>query len=266
MPYAERDGCRLYYEEAGTGEPLMFVAGLGGVSTYWKPQLEAFSKTHRVIVYDQRGSGRSDHVEVASVEEMADDTLAVLDACGVERTHYVGHSTGGAIGQALAIDHPDRLKSLVINASTTRSDPYRRKVFAVREALLRQVGPEFYAKQTSLLLYPAWFINQNAARLEADEARAAAGLAPADVQMSRLNAILSFDRLADYRRITTPTLVLCAKDDILTPSYFSEELAREIPGAELILMETGGHAASITMEAEFNAHVSRFLEEVAARG
>lgn len=261
MPYAERDGCRLYYEEHGSGEPILFVAGLGGVSTYWKPQVEAFARDFHVIVYDQRGSGRSDHVEVASVEQMAEDTLAVLDAVGLDTVHYVGHSTGGAIGQALAIDHPERLRSLVINSSTTRSDAYRRKVFSVRQALLQQVGPEFYARQTSLLLYPSWWINQNAQRLEADEARSAAGLAPANVQISRMNAILSFDRLADYGRIRVPTLVLCARDDILTPAYFSEELAREIPGARLLLLDTGGHACSITVADEFNQIVRAFIAD-----
>lgn len=261
MPYAEYDNCRLYYEEHGSGEPILFVAGLGGVSTYWKPQVEAFARDFHVIVYDQRGSGRSDHVEVESVEQMAGDALAILDAIGLDSVHYVGHSTGGAIGQALAIDYPDRLRSLVINSSTTRSDAYRRKVFAVRQALLEQVGPDFYAKQTSLLLYPSWWINENAERLEADERRAAAGLAPPPVQISRLNAILSFDRLADYQRIRVPTLVLCARDDILTPAYFSEELAREIPGAQLVLLETGGHACSITMADAFNKIVREFIED-----
>ena len=264
MPYAERDGCRLYYEEAGSGEPVLFVAGLGGVSTYWKPQIEAFARRFHVIVYDQRGSGQSDHIEVASVEQMAGDTLAVLDAIGLRSVHYVGHSTGGAIGQTLAIDYPDRLQSLVINSSTTRSDPYRRKVFAIRQALLERIGPEFYSKQTSLLLYPSWWINQNADRLDADEKRSAAGLAPPPVQVSRLNAILSFDRMADYHRIRVPTLVLCAKDDILTPAYFSEELAREIPNARLTLLETGGHACSITMADQFNDIVSGFISDVIA--
>lgn len=263
MPYTERDNCRLYYEEAGSGEPILFVAGLGGVSSYWKPQIEAFAPHFHVIVYDQRGSGQSDHLEVESVEQMAADTLAVLDAVGQQSVHYVGHSTGGAIGQALAIDHPDRLRSLVINSSTTRSDAYRRKVFAVRQALLEHVGPDFYAKQTSLLLYPSWWINENAERLEADERRAAAGLAPPAVQISRLDAILSFDRLADYHRIRVPTLVLCAKDDILTPAYFSEELSREIPGAQLVLLETGGHACSITMGDAFNEIVRGFIEKAA---
>lgn len=263
MPYAEHDGCRLFYEEHGAGEPILFVAGLGGVSTYWKPQVEAFARDFRVIVYDQRGSGRSDHVEVRSVEQMAADTLAVLDAAGLDSVHYVGHSTGGAIGQALAIDAPDRLRSLVINSSTTRSDAYRRKVFAVRQALLERAGPELYAMQTSLLLYPSWWINRNAGQLAADEARTAAGLAPPPVQISRMNAILSFDRLADYRHIRVPTLVLCARDDILTPPYFSEELAREIPGARLVLLETGGHACSVTVAETFNEIVRAFVLESA---
>lgn len=263
MPYAENDGCRLYYEEAGEGEPILFVAGLGGVSTYWRPQVEHFSRDFHVIVYDQRGSGRSDHVEVKSVEQMALDTLAVLDSAGLPSVHFVGHSTGGAIGQTLAIERPERLRSLVVNSSTTRSDAYRRKVFAIRQALLERAGPEFYAKLTSVLLYPSWWINDNAERLEAEEKRVAAGLAPAPVQASRLDAILAFDRVADYHRVRTPTLVVCARDDVLTPVYFSEELARLIPGARLHLLESGGHACSITMADAFNSLVRSFIQQAA---
>ena len=119
MPYAMRDGCDLYYEVTGQGSPVLHVAGLGGVSSYWREQIGAFSRQHTVILTDQRGSGRSDHVRVDSIGQMAKDIIAVLDAAGFERVHYVGHSTGGAIGQSIAIDRPDRLRSLVVYSSCT---------------------------------------------------------------------------------------------------------------------------------------------------
>jgi aminoacrylate hydrolase len=79
------------------------------------------------------------------------------------------------------------------------------------------------------------------------------------VQVSRLHAILSFDRIAELSRIRTPTLVLCAEDDILTPIAFSEEIAGSIPGARFVRFARGGHACSRTMPADFNATVLDFI-------
>jgi aminoacrylate hydrolase len=261
MPFVTRDGCNLYYEVHGRGAPIMFVAGLGGVSSYWKPQVQAFSASHQVIVYDQRGSGKSDHKVVESIEQMADDTLAILDELNLETVHFVGHSTGGAIGQSIAMDHPERLRTLTINSSTTRSDPYRRRVMDMRETLLRKVGPDYYAKQTTLLLYPSWWINAHTEELHAEEQRSAANMPPPDVQASRLAAIVNFDRGADYCKIKTPTLVICARDDILTPSYFSEELAHNIAGSKLVMFDLGGHACSVTQASAFNQEILSFWSE-----
>ena len=122
MPHLDLPDCRLWWEEHGAGPALLFVAGLGGVATYWDPQIEFFARHFRVILHDQRGSGRSSHVVVRSVEQMADDAVRLMDALGVDRAFYVGHSTGGAIGSAIALAHPDRLTRLVINSSTTKSE------------------------------------------------------------------------------------------------------------------------------------------------
>lgn len=259
MALIERDGAQIYWEAVGDGPPLMMVAGLGGVATYWNPQLPAFSPKYRVILHDQRGTGRSSHVPVKSVAQMADDALAVMDAAGVEKAFYLGHSTGGAIGTALALKHPDRIAGLVINASTTHGDAYRHKLLGLRKTLLAMDRPDAYASYTTLLLYPHWYINQNAGQLAADEAAAAKTLGGAEVQGSRLDAILAFDPRAELPSLSVPVLVLCARDDILTPLYFSQEYADLIPQAQFTVLETGGHAASRTMTADYDRIVLDFF-------
>ena len=82
---------------------------------------------------------------------------------------------------------------------------------------------------------------------------------PVEIAASRIDAILEFDRTADLERITTPTMVLCAKDDILTPLYFSQDLARMIPGAQLVELERGGHCASETNTSDFDKAVLGFI-------
>jgi len=213
----------------------------------------------RVILHDQRGTGRSSRVAVRSVGQMAADALALMDHLGLEQTAWLGHSTGGAIGVELALDHPGRITRLVVNSSTTRGDDYRRRVFAIRRLLHAAAGPAAYAQFTNLLLYPPWFINAHSERLAAEEARAAAGLGDPAVQGSRLDAILAWDRSAEFRSLRAQTLVICAEDDILTPMPFSEEFAASIPGARLVRAPTGSHALSRTRPDLFEPPVLRFL-------
>jgi len=264
MPITTRDGAELYWEREGAGPPLVLGAGLGGAGSWWEPNYLALAERFTVYTFDQRGTGRSSRVPVASIEQMAADLVAVLDAAGLASAHYLGHSTGGAIGVAAALDDPGRLKSLLLYASTTHGDAYRRRVFALRQRLLEALGAEAYAQYTSLLLYPPYWINANAGRLASMEKQAAAALGPPEVQASRLAAILEFDRRAELGRIRIPTLVLCADDDILTPRYFSEEYARLIPEARNRWEPRGGHALSRTEPELFNRIALEFFTAVEA--
>lgn len=262
MAHVEHDGASIYWESIGSGPPLMMVAGLGGVATYWTPQVDTFSKDYQVLLHDQRGTGRSSQIVVHSIEQMADDAVAVMDAAGIERTLYLGHSTGGAIGVALALKYPERIAGLIINASTTHGDAYRQKLLGLRKTLLEMGRPDAYASYTTLLLYPHWYINQHYESLLADELRASQSMGNAQAQASRLDAILNFDPRQQLQHLSVPTLVLCARDDILTPLYFSKEYAALIPEARLVIMETGGHAASRTVTAEYDQIVRSFFNSL----
>jgi aminoacrylate hydrolase len=263
MPVVRRDGADLYWEKQGAGPPLILGAGLAGSGAWWDVNVPAFAEYFTVYRFDQRGTGRSSRIKVSSVEQMSADLVAVMDDAGVEAAHYLGHSTGGAIGVAIALDSPERLRSLLICSSTTWGDPYRRKVFAIRKQLFERVGGEAYAQFRTLLLYPPYWINAHHAALEAEEGRDGSHLGSAEVQGSRLDAILAFDRRSELHRVAVPTLVVCADDDILTPRYFSEEYARLIPGARTQWMAHGGHALTRTEPETFNRIALDFFRSVA---
>ena len=118
---------------------------------------------------------------------------------------------------------------------------------------------EAYIAATPLFLYPDWWINSKHAELEAAAARQVPEFPTAQIAASRADALLVFDRVDELGAIRTPTMVLCAKDDYLTPPYFSRELASLIPGSDIVMLDKGGHACSQTMPDEFNAAVLRFL-------
>lgn len=230
-------------------------------ASYWNPNIPAFSRKHQVVVHDHCGMGQSSRSLIRySVDQMATDLLAVMDHLGIEKAHLVGHSTGGAIGQTLAVTHPERLISLVIYASWTKADPFLRRVFEARRTLLIKGGVAAYVWSASVFLYPDWWINENIALLEERENVLVPNFPPSQIVASRIDAILDFDRTNALGRIRIPTLVLCAKDDILTPPYYSRELARMIPGAAFVELDRGGHCASETNTQAFDDAVLTFID------
>jgi aminoacrylate hydrolase len=260
MPVVSANGIEQYYEVTGDGPPLLLVAGMGGTANYWEDQVSFFAQHYTVITYDQRGTGRSDHSPVSGIEQLRDDLFALLDAIGFGVVDFMGHSTGGNIAQIAAIENADRLAKLVIYASTTHGDHYRSKVWRVRRSILEQQGAALYGDMSSLMLYPPRWIVENAEKLERQQAAQMKMLAPVEVMTSRIEAVQKFDRRDQLSQISTPTLVICSKDDTQTPSYFSEELAAKIPTAELVLMEYGGHACSRTAPQEFNEIILKYLK------
>ena len=251
----------IFYETQGKGVPLLLVSGLGGTSTYWRGIAGRFAEHFQVILHDQRGTGRSSRSHMKySVEQMAEDLLAVMDDAGVERCYLLGHSTGGAIGQVMAVEEPDRLAGLVLYSSWTRSDAFFRRVMNARKALLSASdGGRAYVSARAFFVYPDWWINANEEKLAEDDERNLQKFPGADIVSSRIDAILAFDRVADLGRIRIPTLVVCAKDDFLTPVYFSTELADRIPNAVLQILERGGHGAAHTVPDEFIQSILPFL-------
>src|ERR1700694_2269707 len=125
MPKISIGDAELYYEAHGDGPPLLLVPGLSGLGSFGARQVPDFARDFRVIVHDHRGTGASTHSHIRySVEQMADDVLRLMDALKIDSARLVGHSTGGAIGQVIAQDHPTRLRSLVLSATWAGPDPF----------------------------------------------------------------------------------------------------------------------------------------------
>lgn len=252
------DGAELAYEVLGEGPPLALVSGIGGVAAWWSPLVPALAERFTLILHDHRGTGESTPSRIEySFEQMADDLRQLLDHLGIERCHLCGHSTGGALGQILAIERPKRIDRLVLVATWDGCDPYFKRLFDVRARMLEAGGIDDYIRIGSLVAWPADRLRDNIDALEAAEA--AADRPPAEIVLSRIRALQAFDRSGELDRIQAPALVFGARDDVITPAYFSERLARGIAGAELALLPHGGHFFPLVHSARFIETVSRFL-------
>jgi aminoacrylate hydrolase len=260
MPRISIGDGSLYYERHGAGFPVLMISGLGGLASFWHEQVATFSRRYEVVTHDSRGVGESDPIKGGyTVDRMAGDVIALMDRLEIERAHVLGHSTGGAIAQTLAVEHPRRLASIVLSGTWTKPDPYFRRMYGLRKEVLQRLGASSYVQATTLFLYPSWWIAKNNEKLRHAEAQNLANFPQLEIAVSRIDAILAFDRTQSLSRIKTPTLVVGAEDDIVTPAYFSEELARLIPGAEVKIFPRGGHWFPQVQVREFNQAVLPFL-------
>ncbi len=261
MPKAAVAGGEIQYDDAGQGEPVIFVSGLNGVGRYWAPQVPVFSKHFRVVTYDQRGTGGSDQIQREfSVDQMAEELIGLMDVLKIARAHIVGMSTGGAIGQTIAIEHPERVMKLALCSTWTHCDPWFRRLFHARRDMYLQAGPDLHSQFHPLFLYSPDYVNAHDAEIEAERARAPTKSSPVEVSVGRINALLKFDRRAGLSKIKAETMVMGSDSDFITPSYFSEALAQAIPGAKLIMSKGGGHSFTTTRAEQFNRDLMAFLQ------
>src|SRR6516225_1566855 len=125
----------LYADCVAFGKPVL--ARSGGVVSFWEDQVATFAKRFEVVTFDHRGFGQSDPSRIGyTVERMAVDVIGLMDALGIKRGHVVGHSTGGAIAQTMAIEYPSRLASVVLSATWSKTDAYFRRLFGLRKEVL----------------------------------------------------------------------------------------------------------------------------------
>lgn len=261
----------LHYELHGPaeGDAVLLSPGLGGSAGFWAPQLAALvGAGHRVIAYDQRGTGRSpaDLQAGYTIAEMACDVLEIMDATATPRCHLVGHALGGLVGLQLALDAPSRVASLVLVNAWSRPNPHSARCFEARLALLGACGPRAYVEAQPIFLYPAAWCDGNAQRVAAEVEHAFAHF-PGEANLrARVGALRAFDVDARLGQIDVPALVATAEDDVLVPWTCSQRLAEGLPQATLDRVPHGGHAHSVTEAAAFNRRLLAFLARVGAPG
>jgi pimeloyl-ACP methyl ester carboxylesterase len=256
-------GLEMFYKWHGeAGEPLVVIAGLGGHSGSFAPQIPAFAERLRVLRFDNRGAGRTSAPdEPYSMRQMAGDTAALMEALGVESAHVLGVSMGGMIAQELAISHPRRVRKLVLACTRARPTGARQMAAEAQRVLrMAELGPREREAYGMPWGRTAAFM-QDQARVDA--AIDLAGRDPYPMQphayIRQLEATMAHDTLDGLGQIEAETLVLVGAEDILTPPWESAALAAAIPNATMRVLPRGGHGFSAEYADEFNAAVIEFL-------
>ncbi len=245
MPTTMVNGIDLYYEETGSGPPLLLIAGLSGNTLGWTLLMPALAERFRVIAFDNRGAGRSSAPPGPySTQQMPYEAAALLDQLGVARAHVLGHSMGGMIAQELALAHPEQIDRLVLLGTYARPRPAIHDPWLNNWVQACERGTDPAAVALSLM---PWFFTP-AFMSEYDQVEAALAEwlsdpypAPAHGIAAQAAACRTHDTRDRLPQIAAPTLVLVGAEDIVTPVSCSRELAEGIPGARLHVLERGGH-------------------------
>jgi 3-oxoadipate enol-lactonase len=262
------DGTPIAYDMYGRrdGEPLLMIQGLGADSRGWALQRVAFGRRFRCISVDNRGVGGSAGApQPFSLEQMAEDAVAVLDHAGVERAHVMGASMGGAIAQFVGVNHPDRVSSLVLSCTSCRHHEWRRELFEEWAAAVEERGMGALASDGL-----RWLIGPRLQRRFGLWLNLMARIllqATPENFVAQIHAILdaSDDVRFELEGVRAPTLVITGSQDLLTPLGDAEELDELIPTSRLFELRGAAHALMVESPGAFNRAVLGFLEEVETR-
>lgn len=262
-PRARVRDIQVYYEEEGVGFPLLMIMGLGGNLDWWDPRLlQALSARFTTIVFDNRGTGRTDRSEREySMALLAEDAVGLLDALRIPKAHVLGISMGGMIAQELALSHPEKVERLVLcstNCGGRKSIPAPQETLGLMARAASASSEEEVARMTVPLIFTEAFRNANPAAVETWIRRVLKAPTPLDTYLRQLHAITGFDAYDRLPGLRAPTLVLRGRKDILIPPENGAVLAQAIPHARLVDLEHSGHGLAEDMD-EVLRSVMEFL-------
>lgn len=249
----------IAFRQAGAGPAVLLVPGLGGLGRFWEPVMQALPGGFNSIAIDHPGVGASPDFGPQTIEGIAEQAVRLFDHLGIERCAVVGHSTGGLVAQALALDVPQRIARVVLSSTWARPDNRFRDLFRLRQHLLRSGGLEAYEALGRLLAYPADWYEAHVER-RFDGTSEGRDQSPARLIDERIEMLLGYDRADELPRLRQPTLVVGARDDNIVPFLHSQDLAARIGHARLVELP-GGHFTPTTRTAAYAALLADFLGE-----
>jgi pimeloyl-ACP methyl ester carboxylesterase len=260
VPHVNANGVELWVEQEGEGPDVLFVAGLADEGACWVDQVSGLRNRYRITTFDNRAVGRSQTPSGEfRIADFAADTVALMDALGLERVHLVGSSMGGAIAQELALAHPGRVRSLVLNGTWCRGDRFLHEVFRSWIWTARKADSiRDFLVAVNLWCFAPRIWNDGIMDEWLDAAEQSEHPQSVDAFCRSAEALLAHDTADRVGAIAVPTLVTVGELDLVLPPRFSRELAERIPDARLVVVPGAGHQPFQELPAEYNELLDGF--------
>lgn len=238
----------LHAERYGNGRPCVFMHGAGGSTLSWHGQ-KALQDSMEVVLLDLAGHGASPGPAPDTIEGHHEAVLETVEALGLDKPYFAGHSMGGAIAMSLALNSPEKVGGLVLIGTGARL----------------RVTPEFIEgilvdKEKTVRMIIDLAFGRNTPREVKEEGFKAMMKCDAQSIHNDYLACDRFDVMDRVANITHPTLLICALSDLLTPPKYSEFLNQKIKGSEIQLVEGSGHLMMIEKPGEVNGHIRKFVK------
>jgi 3-oxoadipate enol-lactonase len=243
MPVMVHDDLRLFYRDSGTGPPVLFLSGFGSDHSIWNRVIGELEFSYRCISLDSRGYGQSDlPSQCLTIDQMALDTINLLDSLHLSRVHVVGLDMGGMIAQSLARIAPDRLLSMALLGTAAILD-------GRAEAVLRSVKFILGRMERRECVYAMapWFLGPGAfQRPEIVETFVGAYTDDSALQTEsafgiQVDCMIAFDSRSYLGEMTIPTAMIAGEYDVFFPASLTKPLTEAIKGAQFVTMPSAGH-------------------------
>jgi len=242
MAWADLTDCRAYYELIGEGEPLLLIPGLGATCRLWDPIVPELARHFTLVMLDNRGMGLSKaKKKPRTLADYSSDYAELLDHLNIDETHVLGLSLGGIAAQRLAVDHPQKIKRLILMSCADRFSPYLLRITALLGHSLRWFPRMLFLQTMELLATAPLYLDEHVDEIDRMMKEKCSDPVPKSAMATQLRCLLRSElEPADYR-ITAPTLVVAGEYDALIPACYAKIMANKIPGSQFVLLKGAGH-------------------------
>ena len=267
MPHLQAKAAEIYYEVHGDGPPFLFCSVTGLDHQAWKfHQVAEFSRDHKVVLFDYRGTGKSSKtIQKYSIKMFTADAAALLDHLNVEQAIVCGHSMGGVVAQLLALNYPRKVRKLILASSGTSHPGAHGIPLAMCRDMVRLGFERYISEHTIETGWTKEFVANNPALIETFLQVRMSGIAPLENYLYFVLARQEHDHTARLKEIRVPTLVLVGDDEKhgatdKTHWHAAHELAKEIPNAKLVVLPGEGHHYLATNPAAAHKAIREFIK------